>query len=211
MPDAVVLGTVCVAPRARSANRRVYFLELQGDDDTRHHVLCKATMLGGLLPDEATVPFAMHTVCHAPRTTPITYHARPRTHQTRAPHTYHASAMHRWRCTGTCGRETRWPSKWAGESCAPLPPDRDCGPIHAMEAAFLSIRCAGKGAHGPILILHATHVNIASISVDMRICESGINTGASLLRTVHAMRRRAASCPGAARARTRSEGRRTVC
>ena len=67
MPDAVV-GTVCVAPRARSANRRVYFLELQGDDDTRHHVLCKATMLGGLLPDEATVPFAMHTVCHAPRT-----------------------------------------------------------------------------------------------------------------------------------------------
>ena len=166
MPDAVVLGTVCVAPRARSANRRVYFLELQGDDDTRHHVLCKATMLGGLLPDEATVPFAMHTVCHAPRTTPITYHARPRTHQTRAPHTYHASAMHRWRCTGTCGRETRWPSKWGGESCAPLPPDRDCGPIHAMEAAFLSIRCAGKGAHGPILILHATHVNIASISVD---------------------------------------------
>ena len=169
MPDAdaqSVVGTVCVAPRARSANRRVYFLELQGDDDTRHHVLCKATMLGGLLPDEATVPFAMHTVCHAPRTTPITYHARPRTHQTRAPHTYHASAMHRWRCTGTCGRETRWPSKWGGKSCAPLPPDRDCGPIHAMEAAFLSIRCAGKGAHGPILILHATHVNIASISVD---------------------------------------------
>ena len=172
MPDAdaqSVVGTVCVAPRARSANRRVYFLELQGDDDTRHHVLCKATMLGGLLPDEATVPFAMHTVCHAPRTTPITYHARPRTHQTRAPHTYHASAMHRWRCTGTCGRETRWPSKWGGESCAPLPPDRDCGPIHAMEAAFLSIRCAGKGAHGPTLILHATHASIASIGVDMSI------------------------------------------
>lgn len=55
MPDAQpdadaqsVVGTVCVAPRARSANRRVYFLELQGDDDTRHHVLCKATMLGGV-------------------------------------------------------------------------------------------------------------------------------------------------------------------
>ena len=195
MPDAdaqSVVGTVCVAPRARSANRRVYFLELQGDDDTRHHVLCKAAMLGGLLPDETTVHTMHHA--HAPRLSRTTHvHART----THAQHTHIMQcAMHRWRCIGTCGREIRWPSEWGGESCAPLPPDRNCGPIHAMEAAFLSIRCAGKEAHGPTLILHATHVNIASISVDMSIT-SQINTGASLLRTVHALRRRAASCSGA--------------
>ena len=77
MPDAdaqSVVGTVCVAPRARSANRRVYFLELQGDDDTRHHVLCKAAMLGGLLPDETTVHTMHHA--HAPRTFTHAPHTR---------------------------------------------------------------------------------------------------------------------------------------
>ena len=90
MPDAVV-GTVCVAPRARSANRRVYFLELQGDDDTRHHVLCKATMLGGLLPDEATVHTVRHA--HAPRLSRTTHvHARTR-------HAHHTHIM-QVPCTG---------------------------------------------------------------------------------------------------------------
>jgi hypothetical protein len=111
--DAEVVGTVCVAPRARSANRRVFFLELQGDDETRHHVLCKAAKLGGLLSDEATVH-------HAHRGD--TYHARPCMHHTHAMHhtrAMHMRVMHRWRCTGTCGRETRWPSEWGGASCAP--------------------------------------------------------------------------------------------
>ena len=48
------------------------------------------------------------------------------------------------------------------ELCA-AQPDCDCSPICAMEAALLFIRCAGKGEHGPTLILHATHASIASI------------------------------------------------
>ena len=117
MSDAAeVVGTVCVAPRARSANRRVYFLELQGDDETRHHVLCKATKLGGLLPDETTVKHT-HTT-QAPRLcTRDIYHARPCTHHT---HAMHMREMRRWRCIGTCGRATCSLSAWGGVSCAPL-------------------------------------------------------------------------------------------
>ena len=36
-----------------------------------------------------------------------------------------------------------------------------------------SIRCAGKGVHGPTLILHATHATIASIGVDMYATPQG--------------------------------------
>ena len=114
--DALITGTVCVAPRARSANRRVYFLELQGDDETRHHVLCKATKLGGLLPDETTVQH-MHT----PSRTTRPMHARATRVYARTMHVpCICRVMHRWRCTGTCGKGTRWPFASGGVSCAPL-------------------------------------------------------------------------------------------
>ena len=153
--DAEVVGTVCVAPRARSANRRVYFLELQGDDETRHHVLCKATQLGGLLPDEITVHRMHH---HAPRThhvprthaphlcTRDTHHAQPCTHYTHVPCTCHAChayaqvALHRNLRQG----DTLAVRVGRRELCA-APPDRDCNPTRAMEAALLSYQVRWQG------------------------------------------------------------------
>ena len=117
--DDVVVGTVCVAPRARSGNRYVYFLELQGPDaESRHHVLCKATQLGGLLPDDTTVVVQDHT-------TPVTC-------------THHVSPMHVSRTGGTAqgpeagrhahgergtARAVRWQ---AGPWANPLPPRHPC-------------------------------------------------------------------------------------
>ena len=152
--DAEVVGTVCVAPRARSANRRVYFLELQGDDETRHHVLCKATQLGGLLPDEITVHRMHHAPCthHAPRLcTRDTYQRATHTTHVHAhiTHTCHAHACHAY-AQVALHRDLRQGDTLAvrvgrRELCAAPPEDRDCNPICAMEAALLSYQVRWQG------------------------------------------------------------------